>query len=64
MIPKLPSRERIYFAAMKWSKFHTNGCDLICTNRKCDQSYVSYLDNEPKFCTECGSRLWTPDPEY
>jgi len=58
---KLASKEQRYFVVMKWSKFHTNGCDLICTNINCDESYVSYLAGYPTHCKKCNSRLWEPD---
>lgn len=62
---KIPSSEQMYFSVMKWSKYHTNGCNLMCTNKRCDESYVSWIDNYPKVCKKCGARLWEPqDDEY
>lgn len=60
---KLASREQRYFIVMKWSNYHTNGCDLMCSNRECDKSYISWMNHDPKFCIECGCKLYAPETD-
>jgi hypothetical protein len=60
---KLPPREQVYFTVMKWSKYHTNGCDLMCSNLSCNRSCISWKDNYPNFCIDCGHKLYAPQTD-
>lgn len=60
----LKSSKDRYFIVMKWSNFITNGCDLMCTNTCCAESYSticnSTLYNITNVCKKCNSKLYKP----